>query len=98
MTTGDQTAAAQAVLKGMPHFDISNEAWRRYIYPAEDSQVPLILHIVRAKTLILDKRPDGDRHRLILEKDDGSETGMYIVPGWVAIEWQDHAGKHGITF
>lgn len=98
MTTGEQTQAAQALLKKMPTYDISNEAWRQYLYAGPAGEEPIVLRVEGAKTLILDKRADGDRHRLILEMDDGTEAGMYVVPGWLAIEWQDHEGKHGITF
>lgn len=95
---GDQTQVAQAALKTMPSYDISNEKWRQYIYPVVGTETPIVFRVERAKTLILDKREDGDRHRLILDKDDGTESGLYVVPGWIAIEWQDHEGKHGITF
>lgn len=74
-------------------FDISNEAWREYVYPG----VQNVLRVVGAKTLILDKRIDGDRHRLIVE-EDGRQVGMYVTPGWLAIRWQTPDGQHGITF
>lgn len=76
-----------------PRFDISNEAWREYVYPDGSK-----LHVTGAITLILDKHPSGnDRHRLILEDDDG-QVGMYIKPGWLGIAWQAHDKTHGINF
>lgn len=78
----------------LPRFDISNEAWRDYVYG--DGRR---LHVEGARTLILEKRPDGDRHRLIIkEKDSDREVGMYVAPGWVAVMWQTPDGKHGMTF
>ena len=53
----NKTAAAQAALAKQPSFDIKNEAWREYIYPNGN-----VLRVVGAVTMILDKRPDGDRH------------------------------------
>lgn len=75
----------------LPYFDISNEAWREYIYP------DATLLVEGATTLILEKHPDGDRHRLIL-KDENGESGMYVKPGWLGIRWQTPDKKHGITF
>jgi hypothetical protein len=48
--------------------------------------------------MILDKRPDGDRHRLIIRDTNGGEVGMYVKPGWLGIRWQTADRKHGITF
>jgi hypothetical protein len=88
----DQTKAAQAALAEMPSYDISSEAWREYIYPNNK-----VLRVEGAVTLILDKRPDGDRHRLVV-KDNDAHVGMYVTPGWLAIRWQTSDGKHGINF
>lgn len=74
-------------------YNISNEAWREYIY-ADD----VTLMVEGAHTLFVDKREDGDRHRLIVAQPEGKEMGMYITPGWLAICWQTADGKHGITF
>jgi hypothetical protein len=79
-------------VEDMSKFDISNEAWREYMYP--DGSV---LRVVGAVTMLLDKRNDGDRHRLIVKEND-KEVGMYIKHGWLAIRWQTPDGKHGIEF
>lgn len=76
----------------MPSFDISNEAWREYDYGNGK-----VLRVIGAKTMLLDKKPTGDRHRLIIRNGD-TEEGMYVAPGWLAIRWQTPDGKHGITF
>lgn len=84
----------QAAVSKLPRYDISNEAFREYIYP--DGTV---LRVEGAVTLILERK-DGigqDRHRLII-KDGDREIGMYVAPGWRGIRWQTPRGKHGITF
>lgn len=86
---------------GFPALDISNEAWREYIYDGNKK-----LRVEGAITLLLERRPDGnDRHRLIIKDKtkpttEGKhfERGMYVKPGWLAIQWQAHDGSHGITF
>ena len=86
-----------ADVEKLPRFDISNEAWRSYCYTTPKGGE--VFTIEGARTLILEKHEGGDRHRLIIKKPDSDEEmGMYVRPGWVAIVWQDHNGKHGITF
>jgi hypothetical protein len=89
----DAMAAKQAALAKQHSYDISNEAWREYDY-GDGRKV----RFDGGKTLILDKRPDGDRHRIIVVGADGKEVGAYVAPGWLAIRWQTPDGKHGITF
>jgi hypothetical protein len=81
-------------LSEQPQLDISNEAYREYIYPNGD-----VLRVEGAIVLILEKKPGiaQDRHRLIIKTKDG-EQGMYVVPGWLAIRWSTPDGKHGITW
>ena len=88
----DQTET-DSPIPSMPTFNISNEAWREYDYGNGKR-----LRVTGAKTLILDKRADGDRHRLIVADASNKDIGMYITPGWLAIRWQTPDGKHGITF
>jgi len=77
-----------------PQFDISNEAWREYIYPNGDT-----LRVTGAITLVLEKREgiNQDRHRLIIKTDKGFD-GMYVTPGWLAVRWSTPNNDHGITF
>lgn len=72
--------------------DISNEAWREYVYAGN-----MKMRVDGAVRLFVEKKPGGDRHRLIV-KEYGKEVGMYVTPGWLAIRWQTPDGKHGITF
>jgi hypothetical protein len=80
-------------IPGAPGFDISKEAWREYVYPGGK-----VLRVEGAVRLFVDKRPDGDRHRLIVSKGVAGEVGMYVTPGWLAIRWQTPDKQHGITF
>lgn len=82
----------EAAKQKWPEYDISNEAWREYVY-ADGG----VLRVNRAVTLLLEKNPAGDRHRLII-RENGGEVGMYVKPGWLAIRWQTPDCKHGITF
>lgn len=77
--------------------DVSNEAWREYLYPGDQ-----VVRVLKPHKLNVTKKDGGDRHRIIacdpMYLAGTREVGMYITPGWLAIRWQDHEGKHGVTF
>lgn len=77
----------------LPHYDISNEAWREYVY-GDGSKI----RFDSPSTLIVEKKDGGDRHRLILRDGPSAEVGVYVTPGWKAIRWQTPDGAHGIVF
>jgi len=81
-----------ANIEKLPQYDISNEEYRVYHYPDGET-----LRVEGAVTLILEKRADGDRHRLIVQTPVRKE-GWYIRPGWTAISWSGKDGSPAIEF
>ena len=90
----NDTKSRRAALAKQPVLNISNEAWREYVYP--DGAV---LRVVGAIKLTLEKRAGvaQDRHRLIIRTADG-QIGMYVQPGWLAVRWQTSDKRHGISW
>lgn len=80
---------------GWVEANISNEANRTYMYPGGST-----VYVSQPVTLYIEKKPDGDRHRIISvdPANPDKRIGWYVKPGWLAIRWQDAAGGHGITF
>jgi hypothetical protein len=66
--------------------DISNEAWRTYIFKGGEE-----VTITAPVKLNVKRKPEGDSHRLI----DAAGRSWYIPAGWFAIVWE---GKNGPAY
>ena len=64
--------------------DVSNEAWREYVY--KDGGV---YHVDRPVKVAVKSSERGDSHRIVTD----SGVDHYVAPGWIAIRWTGHDGK-----
>lgn len=68
--------------------DVSDERSRTYVYPDGTRytvQLPLKLNVKQ--------KPEGDSHRI--QRANG---GVYVRPGWIAIEWIVKDGAQPVAF
>lgn len=68
--------------------DISDEKFRQYVY--RDGTRYTVCNPLK---LNVKQKPTGDSHRI--QKEDG---GVYVPPGWIAIEWTVKDGAKPVAF
>lgn len=68
--------------------DVSDEQFRVYVYPSGYRYT-----VFDPLKLSVKQKANGDSHRI--QRADG---GVYVPPGWIAIEWTVKAGAQPVAF
>lgn len=80
--------------------DISNEAFREYVFSRVDADGKPYEAVVRVENPVkvrIKRKGDGDSHRVVCVKD-GVPTSVYIPSGWIAIRWTGIDGTEAMSW